>query len=208
MARKTASSRRWLREHHSDEHVLRAQKEGWRSRAVFKLEEIDQKDRLFRPGMTVVDLGAAPGGWSQYAARKLDGKARIIALDRLEMAGIPGVDFIQGDFTEESVLNRLLESIGEGRVDLVMSDMAPNMSGMKAVDQPAAMYLVELSLDLCRQVLSPGGDLLVKAFHGEGFDQFLKELKQTFGKVQVRKPKASRDRSREVYLLARNYRVV
>ncbi|MDQ2069123.1 23S rRNA (uridine(2552)-2'-O)-methyltransferase RlmE [Natronospira bacteriovora] len=207
MGRK-GSSHRWLREHHSDQHVQRARSEGWRSRAVFKLEEIDRKDRLLRPGMTIVDLGAAPGGWSQYAADRLRGKARIIALDRLEMAGIPGVDFIQGDFTEQSVLDELLALIGDQRVDLVLSDMAPNMSGMKAVDQPAAMYLVELALDLCRQVLSPGGDLLVKAFHGEGFDAYLADLRKHFAKVQVRKPRASRGRSSEVYLLARNYRVV
>jgi len=205
---KKGSSHRWLKEHHRDEHVLRARKEGWRSRAVFKLEEIDKKDRLFRPGMTVVDLGAAPGGWSQYAAHRLQGQGRIVALDRLEMPALPGVDFIQGDFTEQSVLEALLSALDGRRVDLVMSDMAPNMSGMKAVDQPAAMYLAELSLDLGRQVLSEGGSLLVKAFQGEDFDAFLADLRKAFAKVQVRKPKASRDRSPEVYLLARNYRVV
>ncbi|MCP1726990.1 23S rRNA (uridine2552-2'-O)-methyltransferase [Natronospira proteinivora] len=205
---KKGSSHRWLKEHHRDEHVLRARKEGWRSRAVFKLEEIDKKDRLFRPGMIVVDLGAAPGSWSQYAAHRLQGQGRIVALDRLEMPSLPDVDFIQGDFTEQSVLKALLETLGGRRVDLVMSDMAPNMSGMKAVDQPATMYLAELSLDLGRQVLSEGGNLLVKTFQGEGFDEFLAELRKAFAKVQVRKPKASRDRSPEVYLLARNYRVV
>jgi len=205
---KKGSSHRWLKEHHRDEHVLRARKEGWRSRAVFKLEEIDQKDRLIRPGMTVIDLGAAPGGWSQYVAHRMKGQGRVIALDRLEMPALPDVEFLQGDFTEQDVLDRLLETLGDRRVDLVMSDMAPNISGMKAVDQPAAMYLVELSLDLARQVLSEGGSLLVKAFQGEGFDEYLAELRKAFGKVQVRKPKASRDRSAEVYLLARNYRVV
>ncbi|MEA5445824.1 23S rRNA (uridine(2552)-2'-O)-methyltransferase RlmE [Gammaproteobacteria bacterium AB-CW1] len=208
MGRKS-SSRRWLREHHSDEHVLRARREGWRSRAAFKLEEIDRKDRLLKPGMTVVDLGAAPGGWTQYVARKLDGKARIFALDRLPMDSFTGTRFIQGDFTEQAVLDALLAELGEDRsVDLVLSDMAPNMSGMKGVDQPAAMYLAELALDLAAQVLRPGGDFLVKTFQGEGFDEFLADLRSRFGKVQVRKPKASRDRSPEVYLLARNYRVV
>lgn len=207
MARK-GSSHRWLREHHSDEYVRRARQEGWRSRAVYKLQEIDQKDRLFRSGMTVVDLGAAPGGWSQYAAAKVGDKGAVVALDRLEMPEIEGVTFLQGDFTEQSVLDELLETLGDRPVDLVLSDMAPNMSGMKGVDQPAAIYLGELSLDLARQVLRPGGNLLIKAFQGEGFDELLAALRAAFGKVQVRKPGASRDRSREVYLLARNYRVV
>jgi 23S rRNA (uridine2552-2'-O)-methyltransferase len=207
MARK-GSSHRWLREHHSDEYVRRAKQEGWRSRAVYKLEEIDGKDRLFRPGMTVVDLGAAPGGWSQYAVARVGKKGAVVALDRLDMPAVDGVDFLQGDFTEQSVLDELLETLGDRPVDLVLSDMAPNMSGMKGVDQPAAIYLGELSLDLARQVLRPGGNLLIKAFQGEGFDELLAALRSTFGKVQVRKPGASRDRSREVYLLARNYRVV
>lgn len=207
MARK-GSSHRWLREHHSDEYVRRARQEGWRSRAVYKLEEIDRKDRLLRPGMAVVDLGAAPGGWSQYAAAKAGDKGVVVALDRLEMPPIEGVTFLRGDFTEQSVLDELLKTLDERRVDLVLSDMAPNMSGMKGVDQPAAIYLGELSLDLARQVLRPGGNLLIKAFQGEGFDELLAALREAFGKVQVRKPGASRDRSREVYLLARNYRVV
>lgn len=206
MAKRSKSSSRWLGEHFADEYVKRAQAEGWRSRAVFKLEEIDQKDRLLKPGMTVIDLGAAPGGWAQYAARKLGRKGRIIALDILEMESVEGVEFLQGDFTEDEPLARLLETLGDARPDLVMSDMAPNMSGMDAIDQPKSMYLAELTLDLAEQVLAPGGDMLVKVFQGEGFDEYLKRLRQLFGKVSSRKPKASRSRSREVYLLARKYR--
>lgn len=207
MTRK-GSSRRWLQEHHKDEYVRRARKEGWRSRAVYKLEEIDRKDRLFRGGMTVVDLGAAPGGWSQYAAAKVGRKGTVIALDRLEMPPVEGVTFLQGDFTEQSVLDQLLVEVGGRGVDLVLSDMAPNMTGMKGVDQPAVIYLGELSLELAHEVLSPGGGLLIKTFQGEGFDELLAALRKEFAKVQVRKPGASRDRSPEVYLLARNYRVV
>lgn len=206
MAKRSKSSSRWLGEHFADEYVKRAQQEGWRSRAVFKLEEIDQKDRLLKPGMTVIDLGAAPGGWAQYAARKLGRKGRVIALDILEMEPVEGVEFLQGDFTDDEPLTRLLEALGDERPGLVMSDMAPNMSGMDAIDQPKSMYLAELTLDLAEQVLAPGGDMLVKVFQGEGFDEYLKRLRQLFGKVSSRKPKASRSRSREVYLLARDYR--
>jgi len=210
MAKRSKSSSRWLGEHFADEFVKRAQAEGWRSRAVFKLEDIDAKDRLIRPGMTIVDLGAAPGGWSQYAAKKLRGNGRIIAMDILEMEPVAGVDFLQGDFTEDEPLQRLLSIIaeqGEGRaadhgVDLVMSDMAPNMSGMDGIDQPKGMYLAELALDLAEKVLKPGGVFLVKVFQGEGFDAFLGDLKQRFTRVTVRKPRASRARSREVYLVA------
>lgn len=207
MAKRSKSSTRWLGEHFSDEFVKRAQAEGWRSRAVFKLEEIDAKDRLIRAGMTIVDLGAAPGGWSQYAAKKLHGKGRIIALDILDMEPVAGVEFLQGDFTEDEPLQRLLETIGESAggapgVDLVMSDMAPNMSGMDGIDQPKGIYLAELALDLAEKVLKPGGNFLVKVFQGEGTDAFMGALKQRFVKVIVRKPKASRARSREVYLLA------
>lgn len=207
MAKRSRSSKRWLGEHFSDEFVKRAQAEGWRSRAVFKLEEIDGRDRLIRPGMTIVDLGAAPGGWSQYAAKKLHGKGRIIALDILDMEPIEHVEFLQGDFTEDEPLQRLLETIGEASgggqgVDLVMSDMAPNMSGMDGIDQPKGIYLAELALDLAEKVLKPGGNLLVKVFQGEGTDAFMSALKQRFTKVTVRKPRASRARSREVYLLA------
>ncbi|MDX1444278.1 MAG: 23S rRNA (uridine(2552)-2'-O)-methyltransferase RlmE [Gammaproteobacteria bacterium] len=206
MAKRSKSSSRWLGEHFADEYVKRAQAEGWRSRAVFKLEEIDGKDRLLKPGMVVIDLGAAPGGWSQYAVRQVGRKGRVLALDILEMPEIEGVEFLQGDFTEDEPLQQLLESLGDDRPALVMSDMAPNMSGMDAIDQPKSMYLAELTLDLAEQVLKPGGDMLVKVFQGEGFDEYLKRLRSLFGKVSSRKPKASRSRSREVYLLARDYR--
>lgn len=207
MAKRSKSSSRWLGEHFADEFVKRAQAEGWRSRAVFKLDEIDQKDRIIRPGMVIVDLGAAPGGWSQYVAKKLRGKGRIIALDILSMEPIEGVEFLQGDFTEDEPLERLLAAIaaqggGSQGVDLVMSDMAPNMSGMEATDQAKGMYLAELALDMAEKVLKPGGTFLVKVFQGEGFDAFLRDLKQRFDKVTVRKPRASRARSSEVYLLA------
>ncbi len=200
------SSARWLREHFTDEYVKRAQKEGYRSRAVYKLLEIHEKDRLLRPGLTVVDLGAAPGGWSQLAARLVGGRGAVIALDLLPMEPLPGVGFIQGDFRETAVLERLLEMLNGRPVDLVISDMAPNTSGVKAVDQPRGMYLAELALDFARQCLRPGGDLLVKVFQGEGCDAFLKNLRAAFTTVAPRKPKASRARSAERYLLARNYR--
>lgn len=200
------SSARWLREHFTDEYVKRAQKEGYRSRAVYKLLEIHEKDRLLRPGLTVVDLGAAPGGWSQLAAQLVGGRGAVIALDLLPMEPLPGVGFIQGDFRETAVLERLLEMLNGRPVDLVISDMAPNTSGVKAVDQPRGMYLAELALDFARQCLRPGGDLLVKVFQGEGFDAFLKNLRAAFTTVAPRKPKASRARSAERYLLARNYR--
>jgi 23S rRNA (uridine2552-2'-O)-methyltransferase len=205
MARK-GSSRRWLKEHHADEYVLRARREGWRSRAVFKLEEIDLRDHLLRPGLTVVDLGAAPGGWSQYAAGREGPKGRVIALDVLDMPSLPGVEFIRGDFTEDAPLQALLAYLEGRSADLVLSDMAPNISGMKVVDQPRVMHLADLALDLGRRVLKPGGNLLVKVFQGEGFDQYLKELRASFEKVQTRKPKASRGRSPEVYLLGRGLR--
>ncbi len=204
MAR-SKSSRRWLREHFDDEYVRRAQQEGLRSRAVFKLLEIQEKDRILRPGMTVVDLGAAPGGWAEYAAKVVGRRGRVIALDLLEMEPIPGVELIRGDFREEEVLRRLMEALGGRPVDLVMSDMAPNISGVKAVDQPRAMYLCELAAAFARDVLAPRGDLLMKAFQGEGFDDLVRALRADWSKVLFRKPKASRARSREVYLLARGY---
>ena len=204
MAR-SKSSRRWLKEHFDDPYVRDARAAGYRSRAAFKLLEIQAKDRLLRPGMTVVDLGAAPGGWSQVAAAAVGARGRVIATDLLEMDPLPGVEFIQGDFREQEVLDRLLNSLGVDKADLVISDMAPNISGMGAVDQPRAMYLAELALDLCREVLRPGGDLLVKLFQGEGFDAYMAELRRVFRQVRVRKPKASRARSRELYVLARNY---
>ncbi len=202
-----ASSRRWLEEHLNDEFVLLAKREGYRSRAVYKLLEIDDKDKLLRPGLTVVDLGAAPGGWSQVARRRLGKRGRVLALDILEMDSLAGVEFIQGDFREDEAINGLMEMLGDSTVDLVMSDMAPNMSGVRDMDKTRAMYLVELAFDLSRQILRPGGDLLMKVFQGPGYDQLIKELRRSFDKVVTRKPKASRDRSSEVYLLARGFRL-
>jgi 23S rRNA (uridine2552-2'-O)-methyltransferase len=204
---RSKSSHQWLKAHFDDEYVKRAQREGYRSRAVYKLAEIQEKDRILRPGMTVVDLGAAPGGWSQYAAQVLGDKGRIIALDILDMDALPGVEFIQGDFREDEILGRLMEILGDSRVDLVMSDMAPNISGMEAVDQPRSMYLAELAADFAAQVLGKGGDLLFKAFQGEGFDEFLRDLRGQYRKVVIRKPRASRPRSREVYVLGKGRRV-
>lgn len=203
---RTKSSARWLREHFTDEYVKRAQKEGYRSRAVYKLLEIQEQDRLLRPGATVVDLGAAPGGWSQLAARLVGSRGAVIALDLLPIEPLPGVECIEGDFRETAVLEQLLAKLDGRLVDLVISDMAPNTSGVKAVDQPRGMYLAELALDLARHCLRPGGDFLVKVFQGEGFDVFFKELRAAFVMVASRKPKASRARSAELYLLARNYR--
>lgn len=207
MSGRKGSSRRWLEEHFKDEFVRKAQDEGWRSRGVFKLQELDSKDGLLRPGMAVVDLGAAPGGWSQYVCRRLRGAATVVALDILEMEPMEGVGFIQGDFREQEILNQLLARLNGKAVDLVLSDMAPNISGMKAIDQPRSMHLAELARDCAVEILSPGGDFLVKVFQGEGFDAFRLSLRRHFAKVVVRKPRASRDRSRELYLLARNYRM-
>lgn len=205
MAR-SKTSQRWLKEHFDDPYVKMAQKDGYRSRASYKLLELQEKDRLLRPGMTVVDLGAAPGGWSQVVSRVLGDQGRLVASDILPMDSIPDVTFIQGDFTEASVLNAILQAIGETEVDLVISDMAPNMSGVREADQPQAMFLCELALDLSRRVLRPGGDFLIKIFQGEGFDSYLKEVRGAFDKVQMRKPLSSRDRSREQYLLARGFK--
>ena len=210
---KSKSSKGWLKEHFDDEFVRRSQQDGYRSRAIYKLIEIDKKDRLVKPGMTVIDLGAAPGGWSEYCANKLGKNGTMIALDILPMEAIEGVTIIEGDFREDVVFNELMSIIdtGEsnsGKVDLVISDMAPNISGMGSVDMPRAYYLCELALDLARQVLKPGGGLLVKLFQGEGFEAFNKELKASFSKVVMRKPRASRARSREVYALATGFKVV
>lgn len=202
MAR-SKSSHRWLQEHNNDHYVKRSQQEGYRSRASYKLLELQEKDRLFKPGMTVVDLGSAPGGWSQVAIKLVGDKGRVVASDILPMDSIAGVDFVQGDFTEEAVFEEILQLLDDGQADLVISDMAPNMSGMKAVDQPRAMYLVELALDLACQVLKPEGVFVAKVFHGEGFDSFLQDVKSRFQRVVTRKPDASRSRSREVYLVAR-----
>lgn len=198
--------RQWMQRHVNDPFVKRSQQEGYRSRAVYKLQEIDQKDRLLRKGMNVVDLGAAPGGWSQYVQSRVGPEGRVFALDILPMDAIPGVEVIEGDFTEDAVLQALLDTLRGEKIQLVISDMAPNISGIKSVDQAKAMYLAELALDLAHNVLEKGGDLLVKVFQGEGFDAYLKQLRQHFVKVQVRKPKASRASSRETYLLARSYR--
>jgi 23S rRNA (uridine2552-2'-O)-methyltransferase len=205
MARSKSSSR-WLKEHFDDEYVQRSRQEGYRSRAVYKLIEIQQKDRVLKPGMTVIDLGAAPGGWSQYVATVLGSKGRMIALDILPIEPLPGIEFIQGDFRENEVLHQLLQSLGDSGADLVLSDMAPNTSGMDAVDVPRAYYLAELALDFARQVLKPGGGLLVKLFQGDGFEAYHNELKQHFSRVVMRKPKASRARSREIYALAAGFK--
>nr|WP_255763003.1 23S rRNA (uridine(2552)-2'-O)-methyltransferase RlmE [Halomonas desiderata] len=200
------SSAGWLKEHFDDRFVQQSWQDGYRSRASYKLLALDEKDRLFKPGMSVIDLGAAPGGWSQVAADRVGPEGMVIASDILEMDALAGVEFIQGDFTEEAVLEAILAVLDGRPVDLVMSDMAPNMSGMSAIDQPQAMYLVELALDLARQTLRPGGRFLAKVFQGEGFDAYLKELRESFAKVVTRKPEASRARSREVYLLADGFR--
>lgn len=201
MARSKSSSR-WLREHFSDPYVKRAQAEGWRSRAVFKLEELIERDRLLKPGMVLVDLGAAPGGWSQVARERLGEKGRVIALDILPMQGIGGVEFILGDFREASVLEQLQQALRGAQVDLVLSDMAPNLSGMTAVDQPRSMHLVELAEEFAATHLRVGGSFLTKVFQGEGFDDLVRRLRAGYERVSIRKPKASRARSPEVYALA------
>jgi 23S rRNA (uridine2552-2'-O)-methyltransferase len=197
------SSKDWLKRHFDDPFVKKAQKEGHRSRAVFKLMEIQEKYKLVQPGMNVVDLGAAPGGWSEIAVKLLKGKGKLFALDILEMDPIQDVHFIQGDFREESVMNELLTALNGEPIDLVLSDMAPNMSGHKHIDQPRAMYLVELAFEFAEEVLTDKGAFLVKIFHGEGFDVFLQTMKKRFKQVVVRKPEASRDKSKEVYILGK-----
>lgn len=208
MAKRSKSSRRWLQEHANDAYVKRAHKEGARSRATYKLEELDATDHLLKPGMVVVDLGAAPGGWSQYAAKVLKGKGAVYALDILPMDAIVGVEFIQGDFREEGPFGQLLELLGDRPVDLVMSDMAPNMSGIDAVDQPRSMHLVELALDFALKVLKPGGTFLAKVFQGAGFEDLVRHTRREFAQVRMRKPPASRARSAEMYLLATGRRIV
>ncbi len=190
-----------MQEHLNDEFVKRAQKEGYRARAAYKLIEIDDKDKLIKPGMTIVDLGSTPGSWSQVAVQRLKGQGKVIALDILDMTGIAGVTFIQGDFREEAVLKQLQEAINNKPVDLVIADMAPNISGVKDVDQAGAAYLTELALEFSKDWLKPNGNFLVKVFIGAGFDDIVKTMRQHFDKVVTRKPKASRDRSSEVYLL-------
>ncbi|MFM5715894.1 23S rRNA (uridine(2552)-2'-O)-methyltransferase RlmE [Aeromonas allosaccharophila] len=205
--KRSPSSTRWLKEHFDDQYVKKAQKMGLRSRAVFKIDEIQGKDRLLKNGMTVVDLGAAPGGWSQFAVEQVGDSGRVIACDILPMDPIAGVDFLQGDFREETVLGALLERVGPDKVDVVMSDMAPNMSGTQQVDQARAMYLVELALDMCNQVLRSDGCFVVKVFQGEGFDAYLNEIRKLFSAVKIRKPDSSRARSREVYIVATGFKL-
>ena len=203
--KRSKSSSQWLKRHFDDPYVKQAQKEGWRSRAVYKLKEIDEKDKIVKPGMVVADLGAAPGSWSQYLSTKVGDKGRIFALDILPMDGMDGVDFIQGDFREESVLHEF-EKLLDGRpVDLVLSDMAPNMSGTTTVDQPRAMYLLELALEFARAHLKENGDMVVKMFQGEGSDAYIADMRKAFKTVKIRKPDASRDRSREIFIVARHY---
>ena len=201
--KKNKTNKAWITEHVNDAYVQRARAEGWRSRAAFKLTEVDDKDKLLRPGMTVVDLGSAPGSWSQVAARRVAPGGRLIALDLLPMDSLHGVHFIQGDFREDEVLQALADALEGRQVDLVLSDMAPNMSGIAVVDQARVMLLAELTLDFCAQHLKPGGDMLVKVFQGDGFMELRKALQQQFRTLQMRKPLASRNRSAEIYLLAR-----
>lgn len=203
---RSKSSHRWLQEHVNDPYVKQAQKDGYRARSSYKLIELNEKDKLIRPGMLVIDLGAAPGSWSQVASRIVGAKGRVVATDILPMDGLNNVEFIQGDFTEQAVFERILNSLGGAKVDLVMSDMAPNISGIDSADQASSMYLVELALDMARQVLRPKGSFIAKVFQGAGSDVYLKELRKSFEKVTVRKPDASRKRSREIYVVAKGFK--
>lgn len=204
-SRRTTGS--WRDRQERDPYVQQARRDGWRSRAVYKLEQIDQKERILRPDMVCVDVGSAPGSWSQYVTKKLKGRARIVAVDILPMDSLPDVDFILGDFLNEAVFMQMLKAIGDEGVDLVMSDIAPNITGTRVVDQPRSMYLVELALDLARRVLKPGGNFICKVFQGAGIDEFVIDTRKSFERVKVMKPKASRAGSREVYLVARNYQL-
>ena len=199
--KRTKTSKAWMQEHVNDPYVKLAQKDGYRARAAYKLLEIDDKDRLIKPGMVIVDLGSTPGSWSQVAVQRLKGSGRVIALDLLPMVGIPGVEFIQGDFREDEILEQLEEKLGGQQIDLVISDMAPNITGISSVDQPNAVYLTELAVDFSLKWLKPEGNFLVKVFIGSGFEEIVKIMRDSFEKVVTRKPKASRDRSTEVYLL-------
>ena len=207
MAKTRKSSGSWRDRQERDPYVLKARRDGWRSRAVYKLEQIDQKERFLRPDMVCVDVGSAPGSWSQYVTKKLKGRARIVAVDILPMDSLPDVEFIQGDFQDEAVFEQMLAVTGDQGVDLVMSDIAPNITGTRVVDQPRSMYLVELALDFARRVLKPGGSFVCKVFQGEGIDEFVIDARSSFERVKVMKPKASRAGSREVYLVARNYQL-
>jgi 23S rRNA (uridine2552-2'-O)-methyltransferase len=199
--KRTKTSKAWMQEHVNDPYVKLAQKDGYRARAAYKLIEIDDKDRLIKPGMVVVDLGSTPGSWSQVAIQRLKNNGRVIALDLLPMVGIPGVEFIQGDFREDEILEQLEEKLNGQQIDLVISDMAPNISGISSVDQPNAVYLTELAVDFSLKWMKPEGNFLVKVFVGSGFEEIVKIMRDSFEKVVTRKPKASRDRSTEVYLL-------
>lgn len=205
MAR-SKSSGGWLKEHVNDPFVKRAQKDGYRSRASYKLLELSEKDKLIKPGMLVIDLGSAPGGWSQVASKLVGDKSRLIASDILPMDPLPDVDFIQGDFTEETVFNEILALIDGRPVDVVISDMAPNLSGISTVDQVGSIYLIELALDMAQQVLKPKGTFVAKAFQGEGYEAFVKQVREHFESVLIRKPDASRSRSREVYVVGKGFR--
>ena len=207
MSKPRSSSGSWRDRQERDPYVQQARRDGWRSRAVYKLEQIDQKEKLLRPDMVCVDLGSAPGSWSQYVTKRLKGRVRIIAVDLLPMDALPDVEFIQGDFHDEAVLEQLLQSVGDDGADLVMSDIAPNISGTRAVDQPRSMYLVELALDMARRALKPRGNFICKVFQGAGIDEFVADARKSFERVRVMKPRASRAGSREVYLVARKYQL-
>ena len=206
MGKKKSSSRAWLKEHHDDIFVQRAQKEGYRSRAVYKLMEINDKDQVLRRGMSVLDLGSAPGGWSQVAAKLVGEAGRVVASDILLMDALPDVVFVQGDFTEQETYDRIVASLNDKPLDVVLSDMAPNMSGMPEVDQPRSMYLVELATELAERALAPGGAFITKVFQGEGFEQWFRQIRDRFDRVTTRKPAASRPRSREVYIVASGFK--
>ena len=208
MKRRSRSSARWLKEHFADPFVQKVQSEGWRSRAVFKLEEIDRRMKLLKPGAVCLDLGAAPGAWSQYAARRVGARGRVVATDILPMPELPGVEFVQGDFREPEVFDRLLHLLPERQVDVLLSDMAPNLSGVDAIDQPRTMHLAELALEMAASILKPGGNALIKVFQGAGFVELLRDARRQFGRVKLLKPEASRSRSPEMYLLAMQFRLV
>jgi 23S rRNA (uridine2552-2'-O)-methyltransferase len=208
MKRRSRSSARWLKGHFADPFVQRAQSEGWRSRAVFKLEEIDRRVKLLKPGAVCLDLGAAPGAWSQYAARRVGARGRVVATDVLPMPELPGVEFVQGDFREPEVFDRLLHLLPGRQVDVLLSDMAPNLSGVGAIDQPRSMHLAELALEMAERILKPGGHALIKVFQGSGFVELLQGSRGRFGRVKLLKPEASRSRSAEMYLLAMQFRLV
>jgi 23S rRNA (uridine2552-2'-O)-methyltransferase len=206
MGKKKSSSRAWLKEHHDDIFVQRAQKEGYRSRAVYKLMEINDKDQILRRGMSVLDLGSAPGGWSQVAAKLVGEAGRVVASDILSMDALPDVVFVRGDFTEQETYDRIVASLNDKPLDVVLSDMAPNMSGMPEVDQPRSMYLVELATELAERALAPGGAFITKVFQGEGFEPWFRQIRDRFDRVTTRKPSASRPRSREVYIVASGFK--